>query len=304
MSSAVMPIEERVGEYLNRFGDDVVAAGSGRWWVTRHGDGAARTLVAVDQDWLVVEQALGDCPLARVSDVERWAWRLLDAGLNLPSGARPVLSSEDELARMRAERSLPSRPSEREADDLWRWIESACADVAVGSVGALPTVVAAEAHDPPGHDEAIHADIPALCELAGWSASPRGVSDETLVTLPTRDGSVCHAIATVERAAARFRIALEVTSEGETTPACLAAVAVALLRVAGSVRLVRATLTHADASVAAALEVRVQPPLGPQTVDDALSSLAVAHQQIAAELAALAGDESLAKAYLALQGAR
>ena len=38
-------------------------------------------------------------------------------------------------------------------------------------------------------------------------------------------------------------------------------------------------------------------------LDHALSSLAVAHQQIAAELDVLAGDDALARAYLALQGA-
>ena len=85
------------------------------------------------------------------------------------------------------------------------------------------------------------------------------------------------------------------------TPACLAAVAVALLRIAGSVRLVQATLSRGDEGVAAALDVRAQLPLGPEEIDQALSCLTVARQQVAAEIDALAGDEVLAGTYLAFQ---
>ena len=109
--ASVTSNDERIGECLGRFGDALMPAGSGRWRITRPGDGAAPTTVAVDQDWLVVEQSFCDCRLARVDDVQRWGWRLLDAGRNLPSGARPVLPAEEHLVRMRAERFLPPRPS-------------------------------------------------------------------------------------------------------------------------------------------------------------------------------------------------
>ena len=301
---AVTPMEQRIGECLKRFGDAVRPAGCGRWWITRSGDEAAPTTVVVDQGWLVVEQTFCDYRLARVDDIARWSWQLLDPERTRPSGARPVLSAEDDRVRMRAERSLPKRPSDGVDDDLWRWIETACADVAVGPVATLPTVAAEAAHDPRGRDEAGHLDISALCELAGWPGTARGASNETRVPLPTRDGDLRHGIVSVEDAVVSFRTALEISATGKTTPAGLAAVAVALLRVAGSVRLIRSTLTQVDGGIAATLDVRAQPPLAPQTLDDALSSLAVAHQQVAAELDALAGSDALAVAYLALQGAR
>jgi len=301
---AVTPMEERIGECLKRFGEAVRPAGCGRWWITRSGDEAAPTTVVVDQGWLVVEQTFCDYRLARVDDIERWSWQLLDPERILPSGARPVLPAEDDRVRMRAERSLPEQPSDGVDDDLCRWIESACADVAVGPVVALPTAAAEDAHNSRGRDEAGHLDISALCELAGWPATGRGASNETRVALPTRDGGLCHGIVSVEDAAVSFRTALEISAAGETMPAGLAAVAVALLRVAGSVRLIRSTLTQVDGGIAATLDVHIQPPLAPQTLDDALSSLTVAHQQVAAELDALAGSDALAVAYLALQGAR
>jgi hypothetical protein len=299
MSSAIVSTEERVAECLNRFGDGVVSAGRGRWSITLPGDGAARTMVVVDRDWLVVEKTLRDCRLARIDDVQRWGPRLLDAALDRPSGARPVLCAEDNLPRMRAEHCLPPRASDD--DDLRHWLESACGDAAVVDQS---TIAANDVHNSPEREEATRADIPTLCELAGWPARPCGTSDETLVDLPTRDGRMCHAIAAVEGAAARCRVALELESKGETSPACLAAMVVALLRVAGSVRLVRATLSHADARLAAVLDVRIPPPFAADTLNHALSSLAVARQQIAAELVVLAGDDALARAYLALQGVR
>ncbi len=84
----VVPIEDRVGEWRKRCGDAVTPAGFGIWWITRTSGGAARTLVAVDRDWLVVEQTLPDYRLARIDDVQRWGPRLLDAalGTNIETG--------------------------------------------------------------------------------------------------------------------------------------------------------------------------------------------------------------------------
>lgn len=339
---AAMTTEQRVGEYLKRFGDAVTPIGSGRWRINHDGDGQTHIEVVVDEGWLVVEQALSDCRLARDGDVQEWSWRLLGASLERPSGARPVLAEQDDppwprtgsdrarprpannLSRMRAERFVASRPADSRDDDLCRWIALACADVAAVSAGALPAAIVNalpaamvdEAHTGPGCDEAIHPDIPALhkladcsnipalCELAGWSTSSRRTSNDTLVPLPARNGGAGHAIATMTGTAVQFRTALELTPTNEMTPACLAAVAVALLRIAGSVRLVRATLARVDGGVAAALDVRAQLPLGPESIDQALSCLALARQQVAAEIDALAGDEVLASAYLAFQESR
>jgi hypothetical protein len=294
--------EQRLGECLNRFGDALTLAGSGRWWITRPGDGT-RTAVIVHQDWLIVEQALSGLSLTRTADTQRWSRQLLDAGRSLPSGARPVLSADDDLVRMRAERSL-SPLLNNEVDDLWHWIESACTDVADGPDAMPATTAAEDAHEPRGRDGTDQSEIAALCELAGWPASARSTSNETVIPLPARNGDVCHAIATAAGSAIRFRTALELESANEMTPACRAAVTVALLRVAGSVRLIRSTLTRVGENIGATFDAHVQLPLGPETVGDALSSLTVARHQIAAELDALAGNDSLAIAYLALQGAR
>ena len=97
---------------------------------------------------------------------------------------------------------------------------------------------------------------------------------------------------------------LQLTATTDAPPACREAVAIALLRLAGSVRLVRATLTPVDVGITATLHVGAQPPIHTTTVDRALSSLTVAHQQVAAELEALAGDNFLASTYLAIQCSR
>jgi len=326
--------EERVGECLERFGNAVMPIGSGHWRIDHEGNGQTHTVVVIDEAWLVVEQALSDCRLAHDADVLEWSWRLLDATLERPSGARPVLAEQvnpswprarddrarltpaNNLARMRAERFVGSRPADSRDDDLRGWIASACADVAAGPVDTLPAGKVGETHAGPGRDEAIHtdipalhklagsSDIPALCELAGWFTSPRGASNDTLIRLPARSGETAHAIATVTGTAVRFQTAVELALTNEMTPACLAAVAAALLRIAGSVRLVRATLTRVGEGVAAGLEVHAQLPLGPESIDQALSCLAVARQQVAAEIDALAGDEVLANAYLAFQESR
>ena len=328
---AAVTTEERVGECLKRFGNAVMPIGSGHWRIDHEGNGQTHTVVVIDEAWLVVEQALSDCRLAHDADVQEWSWRLLDATLERPSGARPVLAEQvypswpragderarltpaNNLARMRAERFVASRPTDSRDDDLRRWIDSACADVAAGSAGALPVAMVDNAHAGPGCGEAIHPDIPALhkpagcsdisalCELAGWSTSPRGASNDTLIRLPARSGEAAHAIATVTGTAVRFQTAVELALTNEMTPACLAAIAVALLRIAGSVRLVRSTLTRVGGGVAAGLDVHAQLPLEPESIDQALSCLAVARQQVTAEIDALAGDEVLANAYLAFQ---
>jgi len=327
---AAVTTEERVSKCLKHFGNAVMPIAHGHWHINHESNGQTHTVVVIDEAWLIVEQALSDCRLVHDANVQEWSWRLLYATLEQPSGARPILAEPlypswpragdkrarptpaNNLARMRAERFVASRPTDCRDDDLRRWIASACADVVVGSVDTLPEAIdnalpAAKvdgAHAAPGCDETIPPDIPALCELAGWPTSPRSASNDTLVRLPARNGEAAHAIATMAGTAVRFQTTVELALTNEMTPACQAAAAVALLRIAGSVRQVRASLTRLDGGVAATLDVLAQLPLGPESIDLALSCLAVAHQQVAAEIGALARDEFLANAYLAFQESR
>jgi hypothetical protein len=141
-------------------------------------------------------------------------------------------------------------------------------------------------------------------ELAGWKARARGI--DVVVALPTRDGGACHALAQVEGEALSigFEIELLPAGDGEVAPLCRTAVAVALLRTAGSVRLVRASLRRAGVDLVAGCDVSLPLPLQSADLHQALSALAVAHRQVAFELELLAGDAALAAAYLAAQGGR
>ena len=125
-----------------------------------------------------------------------------------------------------------------------------------------------------------------------------------MVALPTRDGGVCHAMAVLEDGAIVLRVDLGILGNKEGTPACQSAVAVALLLTAGSVRLLRSTATRSEGYVAAGLEVCLQPPVSVETLNYALSALAFAHQQLVFELDAMASDQTLASAYLSMQGVR
>jgi len=292
--------EEWVGECLERLDGRVTRVGPGQWRLARPGEDKARATVAVDRGWLVVERPVPGCRITRLPRTTRWSWRLLDPGVSLASGARAVLPPGETDARIRAERPMVS-PRHDDPEVLARWIGTACAGAASYAGGARTTAMNIDADESCGTNRV---DIPELCELAGWSATVRSASGEAVVALPARDGDVCHATATTGDGALNLHVALGVAGDAETTPLCQAAVALALLRAAGSVRLVRSTATRHDGHIAAALEVRLQPPVGIETLNHALSALAFAHQQIASELEALAGDDSLAGAYLALQGAR
>ena len=289
---------ERIAACLRTLGHDVDAAGAARWWIAQRTADASPTSIAVDRDWIVVSRRLSGCRMVHLDDTGDWAWRLLEAGRHYPSGARPVIDAADAQAWMRAERPLASR-FEDDTESLSRWIETACADVAAASDGAERNTDGDGARHATGR-----ADLLELCGLAGWPATPRDASDEVAVALPSRDGGVCHAVVSDAGSALRLRVPLEPIIDGDAPPACRAAVAVALLRVAGGVRLVRAGATHVESGSAASLDVRLEQPAGAACVNHALAALCVAHRQIAPELGALARDDTLARAYLSLQAAQ
>ena len=187
---------------------------------------------------------------------------------------------------------------------LGRWIASLC-------VGEPFKSVADRA--PAGHDVNGFADpsdspqwvvLLALCEQAAWPAIPRGTTGDAVVELPSRNGAVCHAIVSALADGARFRVALALADGVCTTASCRAALDVALLRTAGAVRMVRATVTRTTEGFDVGIEVRVDGAPDATAFGHCLSALAVAHQHIAEEIDALASEGSLASAYLTVQGVR
>lgn len=278
----------------------VTKAGPTSWRLTLPGEGKAPTTFTLHPNWIVVERTLSGCRVTRRARTTTKAWRLLDPKLPLPSGARAVLPAGETKARIRAERPLLQTPREDPAALVW-WINLACADAASCDGGAQTTASRFDSESVQEPSGTTQVNVSELCSLAGWSVTPRIGSDDVVVALPARDGGVCHALATLEGSAVRFRVDLGIVGDAATTPACQAAMVVTLLRTAGSVRLVRSTAACNDGRVSAALQVCVPIPVSSESLNQALPALAFAHQQVAKELDALARDDALAHTYLALQ---
>jgi len=291
-------LEGQIEACLRRTGDRLTRQGASCWRLTRGPAGRSPTVVRVVDDWLVVERALPGCRLARRADVRRWEQRLLGGPAGAASVARAVLTPGSTRVRLRAERALPSA-RQRDEEALWRWLERA-----VGAVAADPSG-ASDDRDATTAPAAPEPDVAEICALAGWPAAGHSVPGEASVPLPDRGGAPAKAMVGVHGSRARFRVETAIEGDEVSTPASRAAVAVALLRVAGGVRLVRASARGIDApGGAAVLEVNLELPLEPEQTGHALSALTVAHRQIAAEIDALARDDALARAYLTVQGLR
>lgn len=275
--------------------------GDNRWSYQVPGECAADTRVADNGDSALVECSLGGYELTGRARSAKQIWPLLASTAPSPAGARPVLPEGENAIRIRAE--LPLSAAYRDDPEaLARWIEPACIGVndwASRERSGEADAASEQTGEPP---EASAENIATLCALAGWPATEPDASRAAVVTLPSRNGGVCRVVATPRAEAVRFHVALDIAEVGESSPASQRAAAVALLRVAGGVRLVRAIASCVDGRIAAALEVRLPTPLDEELVRHALSALSTAHRQIGAELGVLAGQDSLAKTYLALQG--
>lgn len=298
---------DTVLECLERVEGRIEQLGPDRWRVTRiramqtpH----APVLVTLDGDWLAVAQGL---PAHRVTDIaplRRWGSRALDGRLPLPPGVRPVIANEGLRIGIRGERAL-IRTQVNDPITLGQWLTAtAAAGASFAPSRSRVTHPRSNAAPPqPGHEDAGE-DIAATCEAAGWTVTSRGANGDATVELPAGGDRVCHVVVTREHATMRLRVALTADADARVDPVCHAAVILALLRVADCVRMVRAIAVHANDSICATLEVRLNPPLGEVLLNHALSALGVAHEQVANEFEALAGDTSLARAYLSVQGVR
>lgn len=296
----IYPGEKRIAESLAHLQGRVIQIDQARWRWRLHGESKARTTIVHDRGWVVVERPLAGYSLNPRGRVMRWIWGVLDPEMPLAAGARIVLPVGENRAQIRTE--TPLSPVYRDGpEQLARWIENACAAASNWTRRARSGTVDLRVGQHSESTDVTAVDIPALCELTGWSSSVRQISGKTMVMLPAREGGVCHAVVTQEGSTLRFRLALEVEADGEVTPASQLAAAIALLRLAGGVRLVKVSATRTDGAMSAALEVQVQTPIDAEWLNHTLSALALAHQQIAEELEALVSDDVLASAYLRLQ---
>lgn len=284
---------------------DAVAspAGHGIWHLSNPEDDKTRTTVSLDSGWITVERKPPGCQVTRLASTMEPVWRFLDPRSSLSPGFRAVLPAGGTELRIRTEIPLGLKPGDAPAL-LARWIDEV---VHANSWHALDLENAATglcAGFPKAPFETAEADISELCAQAGWSTRVRNTPGEVAVALPTRDGGICHAMAVSEDGVVRLHVDLGILGNEEGTPACQAAVAVALLLTAGAVRLLRSTATRSDGYVTAGLEVCLPHPVGIEMLNYALSTLAFAHQQLVFELDAMASDQALASAYLSMQGVR
>ncbi len=294
--------EELVASCLEHMPGRITKVGPRQWRYALPGERKARTEITVQGDCAVVERILTRNWYASRSPTMQRIWRHLDPRFSTASGARPVLPPGETKVRMRAERFIvATRRNERAL--VAPWLEKACTDSAAFAAGTAKADTNFNAMGPEATSGISQQDILDLCELEGWPAEARSASREVAVGLPARGNGICHGIVAPDGDTVTVHVGLEI-SGGAESPLCQNAAGTALLRLAGSVRLIRSTAAPADGRIVGRLDVRLQPPVDAQTLNDALSALAFAHQQIAPELAALAGDDSLADAYLRMQGAR
>ena len=311
-SPAQRAIEDRVLEGLRRVAGQFSPSGPGRWQFSAVDQGQACATLAIDGNWLSVERALPGFRLTRVALTRRWGWRALDECVDLPAGVRAVLAAPDMCVRIRAERLLSAQRGD-DPQHLGEWIRAAFLAASAFKIGARNVGGTNPGNgagnrlgNGAGEDagEGTEVDIPALCEQAGWPVTPRGVTADTVVALPGRDGTRCHAVVLRVADGLRLRVALVPVAGGLASPSCQAAATLALLRTAAHVRLVRASAARTEHGINTALEIRVDPPLDPQLLSHAFAALAVAHQQVTNELTVLASNTALASAYLSVQGVR
>jgi hypothetical protein len=231
--------------------------------------------------------------------MRRRIWSLLKADIYSVTGTRAVLPVADNQVMIRAETPLSTHLPD-ESERLVQWFESVSTELNNWFSARSDAGARVQLQQTPATVTEI--DIPALCDMAGWSASVRSRSGETTVAVHVRDNAVCQAMVTQQSGFVQFWMPLEMAGGGELTPASQFAVAIALLRLAGEVRLVRTTALRVNGCLSAALDVRLPTPVSSELINHALSALALAHRQIAQELDALASDDFLASAYLAMQG--
>lgn len=291
-----------VDECLEKLDGQITKADSNSWLLAGTDENKARTTITTDSNWLVVERAIPGCRVTRLAPMLRRTRTLLNPGFSPISGARAVLSPGRNEVWIRAEYPVLHSSSDSHKS-LIEWTNRACADVAHCAAVARTTTSSFYTKEVDQSSAAIELDITELCRLAGRKARVQSTSDEVVIELPNREAGVFHAVATAEANAVRISVGLAGIEDGDRAPACRAALVIALLRTAGSVYLVRSTATEDGGRIAAALEVTLQMPVYIEAFDNALSALTFACQRAASELDMLAGDHSLARAYLVMQGA-
>ena len=293
--------EAVIGECLDLLEGQLTRTDPGRWRLMPQGDDDTSVLITLDADWLIVERVLSDGDISRIPSSMPRVWPQLNPPFPMLSGARAVLPATGLVMWIRADIPIPHK-YEDAVGQLPGRIGMACAEFAYLPDGEAAAVAYSDARAMGDSSVPLQQDIRDLCDQAGWSAVVRDNSGQVAITLPNRGGGDCLALATPRCGGVTVRVDLGTVAGKGVSPACRAAAAVLLLRTAGSVRLVKARVGSSKQGMKTSLEVCLQSPIEVGMVDQALSALICAHQQVGLELEALARDHALANAYLALQG--
>lgn len=303
-----MPNRDSLDVVLNRavrgIDEDARRGPDGTWHVAMTNGASLDVRVHVDEAWL----DLAACA-PKALDATVAPWSLLRANADLRGGTR-VARGRGGLTDLRAE-ILVGPASEDDAPDdldLPMRLAAACAAIHDAYVLLRRTDLdhlashAYSASDGRSADDTADSDISrltTLCGEIGCRTAPLG-SGAVAVALDTRAGGM-EAHLTLLRDA-RLRAVVPITSTPPpSSPASRAAIALLLLGVSASVRLVKGVVQCSDAGEVAALEAACDEPVrSASSLERVLTSLSVAADQAAREARALE-DEALALEYLALR---
>lgn len=217
-------------------------------------------------------------------------WSLLGANAGFAGGARLALRGRAPLLHACAELPLDADcPFEERLAEIRAGLADAAA-LALGGGGRMTRAAAPDA----GPDDESLGD--ALRET-GWPCE-LGAAPRVRLEVPHAVLAACG-----ERdvgGGTRWHVAL--CAVESPSRACRRALGEMLLRASGAFRLVRATAGESDGRVQVGLEAVTGRGAAPRELHHALAALSIAARHCAREVAALAGDEALARAYLALLG--
>ena len=296
------PADTQIVEALRLAGCSPKTSGAGQWHIKLPGARARRCSARVEENWLVLECAARGTRIANDPKGRRRAWALLERRIERPGGARPVLESVAPALRVRAEVVIASRENREPralAERLRRALDGLRTQVDGAGRADVEPAAPALAEEASGDGFAAHAE--ALCAETGWRASTR--ADGTVaVELHLAGATVRHALLDGRGAEPHLTVALALDEDTLSTGACRLALAVLLLRGAGKVRTLAASVVRTDGGLVASLEAPLAGGLDAPALDQACSVLVVACEQLAREAQLLARDDGLARAYLAVLG--
>lgn len=238
---------------------------------------AVDALARVDDCWLFLE--------VRTNAGGRAWWEMLSANAALPGGAKFAHVVGDPHPRLRAELALDDDVA------LEPRVAAMCSGLVAGLASSVTTDAVATAT--PVHEVF---DLAQRCADSGWEGIVRSPAS-VAVELAVPDAFV-QAVVTAA-ADGSVHAAVDLGDSGALHPLCRHALGLLLLRVCGSVRLVRAAVLS---TAAARLEVLFATPPSATELAHAFAALSVAYRSAGSPAAILRSDETVAREFLHLAG--